>query len=120
MPFVRRDAEGKINAVFHGPEEGANEEVPAGSEELLEFLKVDVMNIINNDEWIQADLSLARVTEDLIDILIENGTFSFTDLPEGAQMKLIKRQGLRSEMSYAESLFGSDEENYLGDDEGLL
>ncbi len=113
MPFVRRNADGVIEAIFTGPENGANEEVAVGSPELVEFMGVQVMDIINNDEWLQADLSLARVTEDLIEVLIEKGAISFTDLPVGAQSKLIDRQGLRSELSYIEKLFGSDEDNYL-------
>jgi len=32
-----------------------------------------------------SDLSLARVFEDVIDILIERGVFMFQDLPEAAQ-----------------------------------
>ena len=113
MPFVRRNADGHIEAVFAGPENGANEEVPAGSDELMEFMGVDVQDIIKNDEWLQADLSLARVTEDLIEVLIGKGVIAFTDLPPGAQTKLIGRQGLRTELSYVEKLFGSDDENYL-------
>ncbi len=113
MPFVRRNAEGQIEAVFTGPENGANEEVSAGNEELVAFLGIDASAIIASDEWLQADLALARVTEDLIEVLIDKGVLAFTDLPEGAQSKLIGRQGLRSEMSYIEKLFGSDDENYL-------
>ncbi len=113
MPFVRRNAEGVIEAVFAAPEEGANEEVPVGSAELVEFMSVDVLQIIKDDEWLQADLSLARVTEDLIEVLIEKGAIAFTDLPVGAQTKLIDRQGLRSELSYIEKLFGTDEDNFL-------
>lgn len=113
MPYVRRNADGVIEAVFAAPEEGVNEEVPVGSPELVEFMAVDVMSIIRNDEWLQADLSLARVTEDLIEVLIAKGAIAFTDLPESAQSKLIDRQGLRSELSYIEKLFGSDEENFL-------
>ena len=52
---------------------------------------------LDADGSLQADLKLARVTEDLINILIENGTISFTDLPGGAHNKLSTRQGLRSE-----------------------
>ena len=70
MPFVRRNAENIIEAVFTGPENGANEEVSVGSPELVEFLGVGVIDVINNDEWLQADLSLARVTEDLFEVLI--------------------------------------------------
>ena len=54
------------------------------------------------------------VTEDLLNILMEKGVIAFTDLPVGAQEKIIARQGLRShQLSYVESLFGSSEDNLL-------
>ena len=65
------------------------------------------------DDCLQADLRLARVTDDPIDILITNEIISFTDLPGGAYNKLITRQGLRDEMSWVEVLFCSDEDDYL-------
>ncbi|MBO31590.1 MAG: hypothetical protein CMM74_01245 [Rhodospirillaceae bacterium] len=61
MSFVRRNAEGQIEAVFHNADSGA---------------------IIAADERLQADLALTRVTEDLIEILIDKGVISFTDLPK--------------------------------------
>ena len=54
-------------------------------------------------------------TDDSIDILLENGTISFTDLSGCAYKKLITRQGLRGEMSWVGALFCSDEDNYLQD-----
>jgi hypothetical protein len=114
MPFVRRDVEGKVEAVFAHTDGGANEELPHGHPDLLEFLGITARAIIDADPWIKADLSLARVTEDLLNILMEKGVISFTDLPVGAQEKIIKRQGLRSsQLSYVQSLFGSSEENLL-------
>ncbi len=61
MSFVRRNAEGQIEAVFHNADSGA---------------------IIAADEWLQADLALTRVTEDLIKILIDKDIISFTDRPK--------------------------------------
>ena len=115
MPFVRRNAEGQIDAVFDQPEGGANEELPADNPEVAAFMGFDAQAQVQQDEWMQSDLALARVIEDVIDVLIEKGVISFTDLPEGAQMKLIKRQGLRSELSYVASLFGEgdDDDSYL-------
>ena len=114
MPYVRRDAEGKVEAIFAQPDGGANEELPHGHPDLLEFLGISARAIIDADPWIRADLSLARVTEDLLAILMEKGVISFTDLPVGAQEKIISRQGLRSsQLSYVQSLFGSSEENLL-------
>ena len=40
MPFMRRDKDGEIATVFHVPEEGAQEELPAGHEDLVEFMGV--------------------------------------------------------------------------------
>jgi hypothetical protein len=111
MPFVRRDAEGKIDAVFLAPDPSATEEVSGDHPDLLEFRQADTKSLLEKDEWVQADLALARVTEDLVDLLIDKGVINFTDLPSGAQNKLIKRQGLRTELSYVAKLFGSNDED---------
>jgi hypothetical protein len=113
MPFVRRDVEGNVEAVFSQAEGTAIEELPVDHADIVNFLKVDVKAMIDADEWIQADLALARVTEDLVDLLIGKGVINFTELPDGAQMKLLKRQGLRSELSYVAKLFTSEDDNFL-------
>ena len=113
MPFVRRDENGKVAAMFYEPEGRANEELPARHEDLVKFMEVTVKQVLDTDECLQADLTLVRVTEDLIDVLIENGTFAFTDLTGRAQNKLNNWQGLPSEIFYLEALFGSDEDNFL-------
>lgn len=43
-----------------------------------------------------SDASLARVTEDLIDILIARGLIQFTDFPPAAQAKLLERRQTRA------------------------
>ena len=113
MPFVTRDKDRKIAVVSYEPEEGAQEEVPAVYEGLVEFMGGSVRQALDSDDCLQADLRLAGVADDPIDILLENGTISFTDLSGGAYKKLITRQGLRGEMSWVEALFCSDEDNYL-------
>ncbi len=113
MPFVRRDADGIIDAVFANAEGDAQEELPHGHPKLLQYLGIDAKSIIDADEWLRADLALARVTEDLITILMDKGDISFNDLPAGAQDKIIARQGLRYEVSNVASLFGNDDEIFL-------
>ncbi len=110
MPFVRRNADGKIDAVFQTAENGAEEEIAIDHPELRAFL-VEVEAHQVEDEWLKADLSLARVIEDLIGVLIDKGVISFTDLPHHAQEKLIQRKGLRQELSYVAKLFGHGEED---------
>jgi len=114
MPFVYRDAEGRIAAVYNQPVEGG-EEVDITDEDLKAFMTENMPGMA--DEWIQSDLGLSRVIEDLIDVLIDKKVIMFTDLPNGAQKKLLERRGLRSEFSYVESLF-SEEGDYSDDDGG--
>ena len=45
-----------------------------------------------------SDAGLARVTEDLIDILITRGLIQFTDFPPAAQAKLLQRRQTREMM----------------------
>ena len=46
----------------------------------------------------QTDTGLARVLEDLIDVLINRGLLQFTDLPEAAQAKLLERRQTRANL----------------------
>jgi hypothetical protein len=46
-----------------------------------------------------SDAGLARVTEDLIDILINRGVIQFTDFPPAAQAKLLERRQTRATLS---------------------
>jgi hypothetical protein len=48
----------------------------------------------------QTDTGLARVLEDLIDVLITRGHIQFTDLPEAAQAKLLERRQTRANLSH--------------------
>ena len=50
-------------------------------------------------ELTESDASLARITEDLIDILIQRGVIQFTDFPAEAQAKLLQRRQSRVNLS---------------------
>ena len=112
MPYVKRDGDGKIAAVYQTAAEGAEEQITADDEELREFLTSGDQDAVAKREFMESDLGLARVLEDLIDLLIEKGVFMFTDLPPAAQQKLLGRRGLRREFSYVETLFSPDEEDW--------
>lgn len=47
----------------------------------------------------RTDAGLARVTEDLIDVLIQRGLIKFTDLPQAAQAKLLQRKQVRTSLT---------------------
>jgi len=114
MPFVHRNEEGTILAVYEDHLEGT-EEVQSDDPALVAFIQKNIPSVVPQDDWIQSDLALSRVMEDLIDILIDKKVIMFTDFPEGAQEKLLSRRGFRKEFSYVENLFGDDEDGF---DEG--
>jgi len=117
MPWVQRDEEGRIIAVHDKEREGMDELHPL-DRELQVFLNAgsDLEGV--NPDWLRSDLSLSRVLEDLVDVLIEKRVITFTDLPESAQKKLIERRGFRKEFAYVETLFGDGEGGYAGETQG--
>ncbi len=118
MPFVHKDAAGKILAVYTDPVEGAQEVAP-DDPALKEFIQNNIPGTDGGNEWMQSDLALARVIEDLIEVLIDKKLIMFTDFPEGAQRKLLDRRGLRKEFDLVEDLFGDGEdENFDPGEEG--
>lgn len=116
MPYVLLNEEGYILAVHTEQVDGAVEIAP-DDPALQEFIYRNHPEAAKRDELIKSDLALARVMEDLIDVLIEKGVIMFTDFPAGAQKKLLERRGFRKEFSYVQNLFGN-EEGGLGDPGG--
>jgi hypothetical protein len=125
MAFVKRDSDGKITAASLQATEEAGEEFPLDDPELSQFLQQSLLEYAAQRQWVESDLGLARVMEDLIDLLIEKNVFRFHDLPEAAQEKLIQRRGLRREFAYVETLFGeAGDDDFVevadGDGDGYL
>lgn len=116
IPFIYRDAEGKILAVYDQPVDGG-EEVAADDSDLHAFIQKNMPGLVT-DDWVQSDLQLSSVLEDLIELLIDKKLIMFTDFPAGAQKKLLERRGLRKEFSYVEDLFVGGED--FEDNEGAF
>lgn len=62
------------------------------------------------DALADSDAELARVTEDLISLLVKKGTILFTDLPEAVQTKLLEREKLRHALDDTSISFLSEDE----------
>ena len=119
MPFVHRDAKGKILAVYTEPVQGAQEVAP-NDPALAAFIHDNIPSTDPDDDWARSDLGLVRVIEDLTEVLIDKKVIMFTDFPEGAQKKLLDWRGLRKKFDMVEDLFGDGEELFEGGDGGLL
>jgi len=105
MPYIQRSASGRIEAVFEQPQDGATEEVTGENPEVMAFLFGE-----EQTRWVQSDLAMARVLEDLINVLLEKHVILFSDLPHAAQEKLISRRGFRKELDYLASLIPESED----------
>lgn len=94
MPYIiRNQANEIISLVRDAPYDNA------------EFLAADhpaVHAFISGDEnqgahraLAESDLNLARVIEDVIQLLVRKNTIMFTELPPAVQLKLLNREKLR-------------------------
>ncbi|WP_373018542.1 hypothetical protein [Thiomicrorhabdus sp.] len=112
MIFIRRNTEGEIIEIDFAPAPNL-EEISLFDPQLKEFLK----NSPNSEEMIKTvldnlDLSMVRVIEDLIDLLIDKDLIRFTDLPDAVQNKLLFKKSIRSSLQ-------EDKDSPLHDEELL-
>lgn len=61
----------------------------------------------------RTDTEMARVLEDLIDVLITRGVIQFTDLPEAAQAKLLERRQTRAQLGRTLNLLPDQDHEQL-------
>ncbi|MBA2778938.1 tryptophan synthase subunit beta like protein [Billgrantia kenyensis] len=95
--FIKRSESGQIEQVSREATEECREFVPPCSPELQAFVAEGEDH--DNQALTQSDLAFVRVLEDVINVLMDKGVISFTDLPEPAQQKLLDRQSLRKRIN---------------------
>lgn len=104
--FVKRNATGEIIAISKVADGNIGEVLADDSPELLQFIQNE-----KSPEQIaleQTDQSMARVMEDVVGLLVEQGVIRFTDLPTIAQDKLLNRRELRGKRKGIELLDDGD------------
>jgi hypothetical protein len=116
MPFVKRDATGRIVALYRERSDEANEFLAAGHPEVAEFAGSE-SGRGERAHMLQSDLEMIRVYEDLIDILISKRIVVLTDFPSAAQEKLVRRKRLRSSLSSLTDVLAPDDDD--GEEEAL-
>jgi hypothetical protein len=107
--YVKRDANGQIEAVSQRGGGGWEESVAADSPELSAFFGENGRNGAQG-RLASTDLELVRVLEDLIDVLVKKEVIFFTDLPEAAQKKLLERRHTRVHLREGLNLLDFDDE----------
>lgn len=107
MPYVERDSSGNII--------GVRKQASAQAGEFLSDNDPGVLGFFGQSGGVHAalaesDQAFARVTEDLIELLVRKGFIMFTELPAEVQRKLHDRAGLRSKLGGVEAGFLSEDE----------
>ncbi|WLD58815.1 tryptophan synthase subunit beta like protein [Salinispirillum sp. LH 10-3-1] len=105
--YVQRNTEGDIIAVSREQTADVAESVEDNSAELRAFLSND--DAVANNQLAQSDQDMARVLEDVVNLLIDRSVIRFTDLPLPAQQKLMNRRALRDQMNSVD-LLGDDDD----------
>ena len=109
MSYVARDAKGDVTAIYKDPAEGATEQLPLTNSEVREFLSQCDSPDSLATALRESDLGMARVTEDLIDLLVSKGVFHFLELPEEVRDKYATRDVLRGRLNELSGLIDDDE-----------
>lgn len=119
MPFVVRDGNGQVLAIYREMAAGAEEYLPPTHPAVQAFLQQNAGTSAapaaqaERPSMVQSDLDMIRVYEDLTDILLSKNVVMLTDFPPAAQDKLMRRKRLRSSLSpITELLDGVDEEGH--------
>jgi FMN phosphatase YigB (HAD superfamily) len=116
MPFVKRDASGRVIALFRERSDEAPEYLAVSSPEIAEFSDPEAAHG-ERTNMLQSDLEMIRVYEDLIDILISKRIVVLTDFPTKAQEKLVRRKRLRSSLSTLTEVLAPEDDD--GEEEVL-
>jgi hypothetical protein len=105
MPYVIRDSAGKIAQVIEPSMSVAHESLAEESAELQDYYagREPGPNTLRM-QLVQSDQGMARLVEDLIDLLIARRVIQFTDLPQAAGVKYLQRQGKREKLGAIKNL----------------
>jgi hypothetical protein len=112
MPYIKRNLDGSIDSLSLSLNDEHEEHIAATNSELIEFLSFNNETEISKIALLESDKEIARVTEDLVYLLISKNIILFTELPPAVQQKLLGRDKLRTNLTNVI-------DNFLHDDELL-
>lgn len=110
MLYAERDDSGRIIRLAREPTLNCSEQVSLDDQELQTFLGYRHDTIAAIDLLRASDPELARVTEDLVALLVDKKLILWTELPEAAQLKLIARSNVRAAIQSDPSFMLNEDE----------
>ena len=91
--YIKRNAAGELIAISKEAEAGFVAAEAGDAAALSAFIQEE--KTAGQLALEQTDQTMARVMEDVVNLLVEQGVIRFTDLPDAAQHKLLNRRELR-------------------------
>ena len=110
MLYAKRDKNGNITSLQTKATAQVNEPVSTDNPEVLEFLNQHSESTDLKQILTESDIKLARVVEDLIELLVDKNIIMLTELPEAAQSKLTSRRRVRDAMQGEDQLMVGEED----------
>jgi len=95
MPYVCCDEQGEIISLHAEASADALEYIDANDSRLIDYLSRSKDAAAAKLALIELDAEFARVTEDLIHLLVDKQLILFTELPEIVQQKMLARERVR-------------------------
>jgi hypothetical protein len=100
MPYVERNADGLVIALYATQNDHAREFLTGNHPEIAAFLS-DGTSAQVHARMQASDLEMARVVEDLIFVLIEKSVIKLDQLPAATRNKINQRAQIREAISNA-------------------
>jgi len=110
MPYVTRNNKGEIVTIHQNKNDEGAQWLEENDSEITTFINNAAVTPNKVKKALTgSDNEMARVIEDLVDLLMEKQIFVYTELPEAVQAKLNVRKQLRQDMSSLENLIDEDD-----------
>jgi hypothetical protein len=106
--YIERDKDGQICALYDQSAPATAEKIEIDSPELVDFLMRCDKDL--HLKFLQSDLQMIRVLEDVINILMEKNIITITDFPQPVIDKLLARQAFRKSYSEAAGMEFNDDD----------
>jgi hypothetical protein len=122
MLYAIRNDEGRIIGISETAQANA-EPIDLYHPDVKAFLSVEDENFSPDTYLDKSDQAITRIIEDLIEVLIDKNLIIFTDLPDGAQRKLLTRKLARSMIQgepINEEETSSSDPSILSDEDDLI
>lgn len=110
MLYAKRDKNRNITALQIKPTAQVKEPVSTDNPEVLAFLNQHSESTDLKQILTESDTELARVVEDLIELLVDKNIIMLTELPEAAQLKLVSRRHVRDAMHGEDQLMVGEDD----------